>query len=90
MAFIIGALGGALIVAAFVAGVLVSDRLRKTTPQPFVTIQTEGEDGETAEQIKKKRRDLQATQDAFHQLQNYNADMAYGVSRSEDDRLTGE
>ena len=79
MDFVLGMIGGVLVIAAFIAGVLVAERVR-AAKQPAAPAQTTEElYGMSAEEIKKHRDELKAVQQAFHATQTYSAETAYGI-----------
>ena len=82
--FVLGALGMLLVSIAFVGGAFAERYLRKQ--QNSICIANDDEtDAESKEAAKMERELLLKQQKAFHKMQNYSAETAYGMDSRDGD-----
>lgn len=79
MSFMIGCLGGLLIVGLFSAGVYAGWRVRGVVEEKRTVVEQPEIPKADAEELRK----LKEGQEAFHQLTNYTAEVAYAVGGGE-------
>ncbi len=82
--FVLGALGMLLVEAAFVVGVF-ADRYLQKQQHRFSVVPEEEMDAESKEAAKREREFLIKQQKAFHEVQNYSAETAYGMNGGDGD-----
>lgn len=78
MSFVLGALGAVAVFGLFALGVLTGWKLHKRFARPTAPPAPDTE-----------LRRLAAEQDAFRQMQHYNADIAYGIGKGWEEDETG-
>ena len=76
MAFMFGALGAVAVIGLFALGVFVGWKLHKRFARP----------APAEPPSDKELKRLAAEQEAFRQVQNYSADVAYGIGANELER----
>lgn len=82
--FVLGALGMLLVAAAFVGGVFLERYLQKQQNRRSV-VPEEETDAESKDAAQRERALLIKQQKAFHEIQNYSAETAYGMNSRDGD-----
>lgn len=82
--FVLGALGMLLVSIAFVGGAFAERYLRKQQNRVCLAHDDET-DAESKEAAQKEREMLIKQQKAFHQMQNYSVETAYGMNGGDGD-----
>lgn len=82
--FVLGALGMLLVAAAFVGGVFAERYLQKQQNRRGAAPEEET-DAESKETAQSEREMLIKQQKAFHQMQNYSVETAYGMNGGDGD-----
>ena len=76
--FVLGALGALLCAACFISGVFAERYLRGGIYRK-APVQEDEDEVKKAEEARAKRKFLIEQQEAFHEMQSYSAETAYGM-----------